>query len=74
VTSLKEALLPFDNEKSPERGPWLDEMQPKRRPSTLVSSRLNDRQRFQRGRKDDFGVQTNNIMSGGLHLVAKTSV
>jgi hypothetical protein len=41
---------------------------------TLVLFRLNDRQRFNAGARMVLVVQTNRIMSGGLHLVAEMSV
>jgi hypothetical protein len=52
-------------------GAGADEMQPKRREGTLVSSRLNDRQRSNAGADM---VVVSFKPSGGLHLLAKSSI
>jgi len=66
-----EAAIPFDNEKSPGVA---YELQPKRR-GTLVSSRLDDRQRSNAGTRMLLVVQTDLSMSGGLCVWSpKTSV
>jgi hypothetical protein len=72
VTSPEKAM-PFDNWKG-ENPRVADEMQPKRRATTLASSRLNDLQRSNAGARMLLAVHTNRIMSGGLHLVAKKSI
>ena len=86
VSSARQALqTPLQTPRSPSpnrqcrsisRNPRsvADGMQPKRRETTLVSSRLNDRQWFNAGARMFLVVQTNRIMSGGLHLVAERSV